>query len=108
MIIFESLLTAFEASSIFEAAGVEARMGRSLRPNHHNKIKLPLDQCFSTGGSRPTFGSQVLTFGSPSRNRVYMGRQIVLHTVSWVANYQMLRTTALDELLCLKWTASFI
>ena len=35
-------------------------------PNVANGLSnAALDQCFSTGGSRPTFGSRALTFGSP-------------------------------------------
>jgi len=37
MIIFKSLLTTFELSVIFKAAG--AKVGSSLKPNHHNQVK---------------------------------------------------------------------
>ncbi len=49
-----------------------------------------LDQCFSTGGSRPTFGSKALTFGSP--------KPLLYHYDSFkrVANCQTLKTTGLD------------
>jgi len=38
MIIFELILTTFEASIIFEAAEVEVKMGSSLKPNRHKPI----------------------------------------------------------------------
>ncbi len=38
MIIFESTLTTFEASSIFEAAEAVAKIGSSLKSNHHKQI----------------------------------------------------------------------
>ena len=37
---FESFLTTFEASSIFEAVGAQAKIGLTLKPNHLNQIKL--------------------------------------------------------------------
>ena len=36
--IFESLLTTFEASSIFEAVVPVAKIGLSLKPNNHNVV----------------------------------------------------------------------
>ena len=61
-------------------------------------IIVPLNQCFSTGGSRPTYGSRFFTLGrqNPSYHCL-MGRQIVYYTVLWVTNYQRLRTTALNN-----------
>ena len=41
MIIFESFFTTFEASVIFEAAGAVAKIGASLKPNHHMQFSLP-------------------------------------------------------------------
>jgi len=38
MIIFESLLTTFEVSFIFEAAGTVVKVGLSLKPDHSNQI----------------------------------------------------------------------
>ena len=40
MIIFETLLTAFKVNSIFEEAETVAEIGLSLKPNHHNQVKL--------------------------------------------------------------------
>jgi hypothetical protein len=40
MIIFQSILTAFEASSIFEATGVVGKICLSLKLNHHGQIYL--------------------------------------------------------------------
>jgi len=40
MIIFESFLTTFEASIIFEAAGATVKIGSSIKPNHHDKVYL--------------------------------------------------------------------
>ena len=37
MIIFESLLTTFEARSLFEAAGVVSKIDMSLKPNYHSQ-----------------------------------------------------------------------
>jgi len=37
----------------------------SLLLGANSCFKSSLNQCFSTAGSRPTFGSQALTFGSP-------------------------------------------
>jgi len=39
-IIFEPLLTTFKAKSIFETAGVVAKHIWSLKPNHHNQVKI--------------------------------------------------------------------
>ena len=36
MIIFESILTTFEPSVIFEAAGAALEIGSSLKPIHHH------------------------------------------------------------------------
>jgi hypothetical protein len=41
MIIFESTLTTFEASFIFEAAGAVSKIGSSLKSNHHVRFSLP-------------------------------------------------------------------
>ncbi len=38
MIIFESTLTTFEASIIFEAAGAVSKIDSSLKSNHHWQI----------------------------------------------------------------------
>ena len=38
MVIFESLLTPFEARSIFEAAGALVKIGTSLKSSHHNQM----------------------------------------------------------------------
>jgi len=38
MVIVGSLLTTFEVSSIFEAAGDETKIGSSLRANHQFKL----------------------------------------------------------------------
>ena len=38
MIIFESLLTTFEASYILEAAGGVVKIGKSLKSNQHNQV----------------------------------------------------------------------
>jgi len=38
IIIFESLLTPFEASIIFEADMAVAKIGSSLNSNHHSKV----------------------------------------------------------------------
>jgi len=38
VIIFSSLLTTFEVSVIFEAAGAQAKIDLSLKPNHDNKV----------------------------------------------------------------------
>ena len=35
MIIFESILTTFEASIIFKAAGAVEKIGSYLKPNHY-------------------------------------------------------------------------
>ena len=40
MIIFESILTTFEASVIFEAAGAVAKIYLSLKPDHQRQIYL--------------------------------------------------------------------
>ena len=40
VIILEILLTTLEAIFIFEAAGVVAKIGLSLKPNQHNQVKL--------------------------------------------------------------------
>jgi hypothetical protein len=40
MIIFESILTTFEPSSIFKAAGTVAKFGMSLKLNQHKQIEL--------------------------------------------------------------------
>ena len=39
MIIFESLLTTFKASIIFEAAGAIAKIGLSLKPKRYNQVQ---------------------------------------------------------------------
>jgi len=78
---------------------------------YHNRFQIDfgyveiVDQCFSTTGSRPTFGSLVLTFGAPKPVFYYYDCNI------WVAkfciflfyglplaNYQTLRTTDVDNL----------
>ncbi len=38
MIIFEFILTTFEASLVFKAAGALAKIGSSLKLNHHEEI----------------------------------------------------------------------
>jgi hypothetical protein len=38
MIIFEPILTTFEASVILEAAGATSKIGFSLKPNYHNLV----------------------------------------------------------------------
>ena len=40
MIIFELILTTFEASIIFKAAGAVAKISSSLKPNHHMQFWL--------------------------------------------------------------------
>ena len=40
MTIFESLLTTFEASTIFEAAGAVVEISSSLQSLSHNEVKL--------------------------------------------------------------------
>ena len=40
MIIFELILTTFEAVSFFEAAGTVAKIGSSLKPDHHRQIQI--------------------------------------------------------------------
>ena len=42
MIIFESLVTTFEACGTLEAAGAVSNIGLSLKPNHRKQIKLVL------------------------------------------------------------------
>jgi hypothetical protein len=52
-------------------------------------------QCFSTGGSRPTFGSpKPLLYYYNSNKWV---AKIVYYSVLWVANYPTLRTTDLNN-----------
>jgi len=38
MIIFESILTIWESSLVFEAAEAVLKMGSSLKPNHLNQV----------------------------------------------------------------------
>ena len=38
MIIYDSLLTTFEAIKIFDATGAVEKTGSSLKPNHHNEV----------------------------------------------------------------------
>jgi len=38
MIIFESILTSFESSVIFEAAGAEVKIGSNLKPNQLEQV----------------------------------------------------------------------
>jgi hypothetical protein len=48
MIIFESILTTFKASSVFEAAGTLLKIGLRLKLNHHRQIwlaKISETQC---------------------------------------------------------------
>jgi len=40
MIISESFWATFEASVIFGTAGSVSKTGSSLKPNHHNQVKL--------------------------------------------------------------------
>jgi len=40
MVIFESFLASFEASNIFKAVGVVVEIDFSLKPNHHNQVKI--------------------------------------------------------------------
>jgi hypothetical protein len=40
LIIFELILTTFEASIIFVATGAVLKMGSSLKPNDHNQVLL--------------------------------------------------------------------
>ena len=56
--------------------------------NYGEKNSCGLNKCFSTGKSRPTFGSRELTFGSPKPLfLLYMGRRFVFYSVLWVANF---------------------
>ena len=40
IIIFDTLLTTFDTNLFFKAAGKIAKIGSSLKPNHHNKVKI--------------------------------------------------------------------
>jgi len=40
MIIFESILTTFKLSAVFEAAEPVVKLGLILNPNHHQAIQL--------------------------------------------------------------------
>jgi hypothetical protein len=38
LLIFEPILTPFEATIVFDAAGAVLKIGLSVKPNHHREI----------------------------------------------------------------------